>query len=392
MFKILLALIALIALSVGAYWFSENTGELSFAIMGYQIETTVLVGVISLFFLIIVLLFISSIIRKIINIPQSIKGYFEGRKHQKVLDSMANIIICNLFEDKESLAKYASKLRDSTDDAMLKEISEVMAYKSDDMEKLATLKASMKTKEGKVLANSLIVKKYIEAKDWSQAYVFLTDSWSQRKNRKTFNDIVELTEKSGRWSDFANFLVKNSSFTDRARLNQLNGLVAYHTGKDMISEGKLDDGLSKLLQALKLMPDHHESFILFVGTCHRNKIKAKLLNTISSYYPKMQRADVTGVILALSDFMPQDQLYSLGMSLHKTCNESLESTILMVQLSLNAGMYDQAFSAVSKALSEHGKTSRLCLLMAELCQRTQGTTKETIEWIKDALAEYKSCE
>ena len=103
MFKILLALIALIALSVGAYWFSENTGELSFAIMGYQIETTVLVGVISLFFLIIVLLFISSIIRKIINIPQSIKGYFEGRKHQKVLDSMANIIICNLFEDKEVL-------------------------------------------------------------------------------------------------------------------------------------------------------------------------------------------------------------------------------------------------------------------------------------------------
>lgn len=385
MFKILFSLVLLIALSVFAYWFSENSGELSFTLLGYQIETTVLVALIALVLFVIAILFVSSLIRRIVHIPESIKVYLSERKHKKLIDSMSGSIIAMLFEDKNYLTKCAAKLRDYGDSAEIKEIGAVLSTTTTDLEKLSVLKANMQTKEGKILANNLIVERYMEMQDWAQAYIFLMDSWAQQKNKHTFSDILKVTMKSGKWSQFESFISKNSSFVSRKQYHVLTGLTSYYEGKEMIAEGEIDAGLFKLLDAMKLLPNFQYALLLFIETCHQHKLKGKLLSTISNYYPAMQTPEITGAILALSDFIPHDQLHTLAMNIHKECNESLESTVLMVQLSLNAGMYDQAFNAVSKSLSENGKTARLCLLMAELCQRTQGTTKETIEWIKDAL-------
>ncbi len=155
--------------------------------------------------------------------------------------------------------------------------------------------------------------------------------------------------------------------------------------KESLKEGEIALAFEELVNLLKTYPKFHYAFVLLVDLCIKHKIKGRILNIARNYFMRNQSAEITIAIIKLAELLPSDKLYEFALKVNAENEESFEGKIILAQFALNARMYDQAFREISNCCSIHGKTTRLCLLMAEFCQRTQGVNMESIDWIKSAL-------
>ncbi len=377
MAKTLIFLLILIILIVFGYWISVNSGELTFSIFGYEVETNVMVGIIFLIVFTLVLFLIMSLFKKLFNIPNALKTYFVERKTLNIIKTQGDLIIEMAARNTPAVKKLSSRLAKLTKDKTLKEVSNVL---NNNTAKADTVEASR-------VLDLIKLDQSIIDDNWLAAHAILEKAWSRNKTKVIMEYLVEVYIKLELWLELEDFVESNTSRMGRAQAIAIRTIARYNIAKASLKGGGGEAGqvMDELIDILKVSPKFHYAFVLLIDIAIKYQIKGRILNTARVYFSKCQNPEVTVAILKLSELFNNDQLYNFSLNLHRDNGESLESKIILAQFSLNAGMHDQAFREISVALSIHGKTARLCLLMAEFCQRTQGSALESIDWIKSAM-------
>lgn len=375
MAKALMFLLALILLVVLGYWLSVNSGELTFLIFGYQIETSVMVGIISVVVFTVVLYLLISLLKKIFSLPYVVKTYFVERKTLNIIDIQGKLIIEMAAKNMPAVKKLAASLGKLTKNKAMREISDVLSGKA----------AEISTEEAFRVLDLVMLDNKVAEQNWLSAHAILEKAWARNKTKVLLAYIVEVYIKLESWSDLEDFVEANISHMDRAQAAAIRTIARYNMAKETLKEGGVEQAMDELTDLLKLSPKFYYTFLLLIEIAIKYQIKGRILNTAKSYFSSYQSPEVTIAILKLSELFHGDQLYNFALNLHRDNGESIESKIILAQFSLNTGMYDQAFREISHCLSIQGKTTRLCLLMAEFCQRTQGGTRESIDWIKGAM-------
>ncbi len=385
MVKVLSFLFALVLLVIFGYWLSINSGELILSILGYQIETSVMVGLVVVIIFMVTLCFVVSLLKKILSFPASIKTYFIERKITNLMEIQRQLIVEMASRNALKTKKLAAKLAKLTSDKALAEVCNLIVEKPDNKRDIEWLLAKSTTDEARAVFDIITLDKSIIERNWQAALPALERAWSKNKTTTVMTYVIEVYIQLGLWEDLEDFVDNNIGYMDRGQAAVIRTITGYNLAKELLNNGIVEQAMSDLVDLLKLEPNFHYSLPLLIETAVKHKIKGKVLSIVKSCFSKHQSPEITMAILKLSEIYSNDQLYDFALNLHRDNNESIESKIILAQFSLNVGMYDQAFREISHCLSIQGKTTRLCLLMAEFCQRTQGSGSEALDWIKSSI-------
>jgi hypothetical protein len=385
MIKSISLLILFLLMVVSGYWLAINSGELTILILDYQIKTNLVVAFLSLIMTIITLFLIAWLFKGIITLPSRIKGYLLEKKTLNLLAAQRGLIIAMYCENELDARKFASKIAKIADDVALKEVSEILGCGIKTQEEVDSFKSRVTSKEAFYILDSFLLKLAMAEENWSKAKLILEQIWAKFKDEKIMHTLVELHIKLESWADLEEFLDNNINKFSRPQAAAVRCIARYNLAKESIKEGEIAVAFEDLVDLLKAYPKFHYAFVLLVDLCIKHKIKGRILNIARNYFMRNQSAEITIAIIKLAELLPSDKLYEFALKVNAENEESFEGKIILAQFALNARMYDQAFREISNCCSIHGKTTRLCLLMAEFCQRTQGVNMESIDWIKSAL-------
>jgi HemY protein len=385
MVKFISLLLVFVLIIVFGYWLSVNSGELVFSILGYQIETSVMVALITIIAFTLAALFITNLLKKILSFPASVRTYFIERKITNLISIQRQLILEMAAENVGQIKAVAAKLAKLTEDKAFAEVCLLLSANSDRKSDIEKIFSKATSSEARQVFDTILLNKSIQESNWISALSILERIWSRNKTSYVMNNIIKVYIYLGMWKELGEFVYNNINYMDRNQVTSIRAIASYNLAKEMVNNNMVDQAFESLAGLIKQEPNFHYAMILLIEIAIKSKIKSKVLNLVRTHFARHQCPEVTIAILRLSGLFSNDKLYDFALNLHRDNNESIESKIILAQFSINAGMYDQAFREISHCLSVQGKTARLCLLMAEFCQRTQGNVGEALDWIKSSM-------
>ncbi|MDF3047730.1 MAG: putative enzyme of heme biosynthesis (HemY-like) protein [Candidatus Midichloriaceae bacterium] len=370
---------------VSGYWLAINSGELTILILDYQIKTNLVVAFLCLIMIIVTLFLTVWLFKGIITLPSKIKNYLLEKKTLNLLAAQRSLIISMSCKNHLDTRKFAGRIAKVADDASLKEVCEILSYDIKSQENIELLKSKVSSKEALYLLSLFLLELTIQQENWPKARLVLEEMWAKSQDEKIMRTLIEMYIKLESWADLEEFVDNNINKFTRSQAAAIRCIVRYNLAKEALREGEIATAFEDLVDLLKIYPKFRYAFSLLVDICIKHKIKGRILGIARSYFARNQSTEVTIAIIRLVELFPSDKLYEFALRISSDNEGSLEGKIILAQFALNARMYDQAFREISDCCSVHGKTTRICLLMAEFCQRTQGVNMESIDWIKSAL-------
>lgn len=370
------------------YWLSLNSGSIIFSVLGYQIETTVTLAVIAVIFAVTVINIAIKFATRVFLIPNKIKVYLNDLKIRQITNLQTKLINTLCLKDPISVKNYASKLTSSVKNAQYEQtqIYKILAIDhADKVPESIYINISNNSKTIYLIKRTEFFK---VNSDWDSIISLLKDEFLKNtkfKNQYLARSLVQSFVRLNRWQELLQFVEKCSKNLTKEQSKHLYVIARYNLIKKLVEDGKVKQSIEELNDILKLLPDFYYSFILIIELVIKYHIKDNLIKIIEHSFNFKQNSRITSVITQLSTLYSSQELYNLALNLRFETDQSYESKIIFIQFALNYGMFDEAYKELSYCLNIKGKTQRLCLLMAEFCQRTHSNSAECLEWIKNSL-------
>jgi HemY protein len=111
MIRILLFIVGIVALALGVAWLADRPGTVTVEWLGYQIETSALVGALAVVAAVAVLILIWALMRYLLTRPTAIASYVKGRRREQGLDALSRGLLAVGVGDRALAQRYAGIAR-----------------------------------------------------------------------------------------------------------------------------------------------------------------------------------------------------------------------------------------------------------------------------------------
>ncbi len=379
----------------GAYWFSKNSGELSFVFLDYTVETTVTEFFIYFSLGLVLLQIVLFWIYKIFTIPLQIKQRMKDKRKDKVISNIAGFFSdytgMNLkgLESKYSLIKDNVDVVDQVSMSLL--LEEVSKNTPEIKNKLMILTKYPKTK---VAAFQKLIEISISEKDWFIVANYCSELWKSFKSSLLARQYVASYIKAKRWRELeeilnvssviTSFLLKDINYyLGKKNVDVVRAICKYKIAEEMIEFGDVSGAKKNAQQAAKNLDGFLPATLVAIKTS-KDDDNSIVIKLIRNQWKILPHHKLSQIVFDLSKQVLDQKLYKIVKNIASTNSEHYESSIILARASLDSDNFELASKHISDALSGTRKL-RACLLMAEFCQRTHANKAEITDWLRQAL-------
>jgi HemY protein len=384
----------ILALSVGStYWVKQNSGDLSFTFLEYNVQTSVteffvifLVGLITLQFIIFG-------VYRLLLIPKRIQAFITEKKKNQLLED-ATAVVQDIFT--KSIDKLEARYRNlkkhlfpEAEAVLLYFIEKTKGNLTGIKNKLILLTKNSKTAPA---AYEELISLAIQQKDWFLAASHCAELWKIDKSQRVAYLCTQCFVNAKRWRELDEMISSGSKLSSllgqniKRRLGGkdakvIQGICKYKIAEELFELTELDNARKYALQAVNLL----EGFV------PATKIALKCVAPTESLFLKLIKKQwkaephhfITDMIYTFSERTLDEKFYKMLRDIASANSSAYESHLLLGNIALEADQFEIASKHLANAL-EGGKKTRACLLMAEFCLRTHANKSEVIEWLRHA--------
>lgn len=388
MIRLVLFLLAVVAVASGLAWLADRPGNLVIDWEGYQIETSVFRAVVILAALVGAAVFTWSLLRQIWTSPAAVGQFVARRRQKKGLDALSSGMIAIGAGDRAAATRYAIQARKSMPNEPLTHLLRAQAAQlsGDRSTSRRIFEAMLASPDTEALGLRGLFLEAEREGDREVARQFAERA--VRLNQKLvwpIDALFDLQVKDQDWAGAIETLAiarrqgqieKGSAERRRAVLLTAQAVDAEETDPEK--------SLNLALEAHGLAPDLIPAAALAARMLASRGNTPRATKIVQKTWTKAPHPDLaTAYAFARLGDSPRDRLDRVRQ-LAALNPHSLESPIAVATTAIEAKAYDEARS-VLEPLVETRLTQRICLLMARIEGEQHGDKGRVREWLARAV-------
>ncbi len=386
MTRVLLFLLGVAALALGAVWLADRPGDIAITWLGYQIETSVMVGAAALAILVAAAILVWSILNGLVRAPRTLSGFRSNRRINRGYRAISRGIIAIGAGDAPAARRCAQEARRLMPNEPLALLlgAQTAQLAGDGTEAERNFRTMSKRSDTKLLGLHGL---FIEA---------------QRRNdpaaARSYAEEAVKTERTLAWAAEAvlQYRCADGDWTGALAAlesNMHNGLLTQDlyrrqravllTGRALSGETDRETAKGLALLALKLSPGLVPAAAL-AGRLLAEAGKARRASrVIERAWAVNPHPDLAAVYSEIRPRQSSRERLSRIRSLARLAPNHPETALAVARAALDA----QQFGLVRESLAPllDNPTQRVAALMAELEERESGDIGRSREWMARAL-------
>lgn len=389
MIRFLVFLAVAFAAAFGFVWLAERPGEVVLTWQGYEIQTSVMAGVVALGAAVLVLMLLLWVVKSVLDIPGRIARAMKGRRRDRGYQALTRGMIAVGSGDVRLARKAAHDARHLLgDESLTLLLSAQSAQIAGDREAARTAFEKLAgNAETRILGLHGL---FIEAQrqgETGAALHFAEEAHGLPGDAPWAGlAVFEYRSRSGDWDGALAALAGNESSgaVDKATAKRLRLVLL--TGKALeLESGSPEDARSAALEANRLDPD----FAPTAAIAARLLVRANDVRRAQKVLEAAWRADPhPEIAAAYTDVRPGDAArdrLKRAQSLAAMRPNHREGAIAVAKAAIEAQEWQLARSTLEKLLDDNDATERVFLLMADIEEGEKGDSGRSRSWLARAL-------
>ncbi|MDJ0511863.1 MAG: heme biosynthesis HemY N-terminal domain-containing protein [Methyloceanibacter sp.] len=387
MTRILFFIVLVIAAALGLAWLADRPGTISVEWLGYQIETSAFVGVVTVALFVVALIVIFAIIRYVWTRPAAIAAHMKERKQKQGFDALSRGLVAIGVGDRAQAQRYAGiaqrNLPREPLTALLK--AQTAQLKGDDAGARRSFEGMLDNHDTELLGVRGLFLEAKRAGDEGAARLLAQKAVDRNpKLAWGVNALFDLQARAGDWDNALNTLAiaRQNGHLDSKAANRRRAVLLTAEARETES---FDPSKALILanEALRLAPSLvPASEIAGRLLTSKGEVRAasrQILRTWSlSPHPDLAVA----YAFAKPGLSPKDRLKRVEYLAKQTPGD-VEGAVAIAQAAVEAQDWDRARDALKPYL-EDAPSARICTLMARI-EGGSGDKGREREWLARAL-------
>lgn len=388
MIRLVLFLVALAAIAFGAGWIADRPGTVTIHWQGWQLETSVLVGLVALAALVIAALLVWSLISGMWRLPRRLSHAMHAQRRTRGLAALTRGIVAAGAGDPKTARRAAAEASRLLGHEPLTLLLKAQAAQlgGDRVAADAAFQDMANQKETRLLGLRGLWMEAQRRGDLAAARDFAETAVAESPGLPWATQAaLETRAAAGDWAGATALLERNSrsGAADRASVKRLKAVLL--TAEALAKEASEPDvAKERATAAARLEPTLVPAAVVagrLLGRAGEFRRAAKILEAAWRAAPHPEIA--TTYVHLRGAHGSQDQL-ERARALQRTApGGHVEGTLAVLRAALDAHDYAAARAAALHLVEE--PTQRVCLLMAELEAAEPGNVAKAREWAARAV-------
>lgn len=384
MMRLVLFLLAILALASGLAWLADRPGSVVVNWEGYDIQTNVFVVVVAAVALLGLALFLWSLGRIILTSPSQLGSYLTRRRQRTGLDALSSGMIAIGAGDRSSAARYALQARKSLPNEPLTHLLRAQAAQlsGDRATARRIFEAMLASPDTEQLGLRGLYLEAMREGEPEAARQFAERA--ARLNSRLGWPLDALYDVQIKAHDWAHALetvdqAKRIGHLDKATADRRRAVLLTAEAQ-AIEDTNAEKALAYASEAHGLAPDLIPAAAIAGRILAARGNTAKAAKIIQRTWSKAPHPDLAAAYaFARIGDSPRDRLDRLKQLAALRPNDA-ESSLAVAEAALDAKLFDEARHALSPLLGER-LTKRTCRLMARIEKEDKGDAGRAREWV-----------
>ena len=382
--------IKLAVLVAVAIWLAERPGEVSIDWLGYRIDTTVGILLLSVFILMVVAAGLYRFFTATKRAPGASKrNMAEGTRERgyRALTQGMVAVAAGAPEEARRLAQRADRLLEEPPLTLLLS-AQAAQLNGDEGAAKRYFTAMLDREETAFLGLRGLFNQAMKAGDEQAALDYARKAKALQPNTPWVSEMLfKLELRHGRIeaAEEALALARNATEMDKAAWKRRRAVLLTEKGRALVEEGRREDAKRVLGEAVKLVPDLVPATALLAQLHVESGDKRKALKLLQKAWEKSPHPALVKPFLDMEpDESPLERVKRLTKLVHMRVSHP-ESHLAQARAALDAQLWGEARRHLQEAGGAQ-PTEAVCRLMAELEEAENGDSAKAHEWFRRAAA------
>jgi HemY protein len=386
MFRVLFFLVVLIALALGDAWLVDQPGQIMLSWQGYQIETSLLVGLGVLLAVVAAFVMIWNVLRFSFRLPPTMSVANRTRRREKGYAALSRGIVAVGTGDARLAGKAAAEVQRLLPDEPLALLltAEAAQLTGDHRAVEAAFKEMTRRDHTRLLGLRGLHAHAHRRGNLELAHHFASAAHDIAALPWSVAAVLERHVAAKDWQNALAVLGKNGNLVDGMSQDRQRAVLttAIALGKEQTAP---DDALRLARSATKRAPDLVPAVALVARLLIRKGGARKVAKMIEAAWPLAPHPELAKLYLDLRPGDSNADRLARARILAKLSPHDPESRMALASAAITACDYKSAREAMLPMIEgDERPTTRMCLLMAEIEEAEHGETGYAREWLARA--------
>ncbi|MGE0844755.1 MAG: heme biosynthesis protein HemY [Flavobacteriaceae bacterium] len=388
MSRVVIFLIAALALAAGFVWIAENPGSVSFTWLGYRIETSVMALAIVTGVLLVLVIALWTALRWIIHGPAAVGDFFRARRQSRGLQALSAGMIAANAGDVHAARQYAKQA-----DRLLENEPLTLLLKAQAAQLAGDGKASREAFERMTAdpaTESIGLRGlYLEARragEYEAAHDYAARAASRAPGLPwAANALLDHQTAAGDWDAALASLQRNADnrLLDKAQAKRLRAVLLTAKARDL-AERSPEEAAELAAEAHRLAPELVPAAVILARRQAETGQVSKAIRTVEKTWKASPHPDLAEIYQhARSGDSARDRL-KRAKTLQQKLPEDTEGLVQLARAAIEAQDFALARRTLEPLAAER-PTQRVCMLMAEIEESDGHDRGKVREWLARAV-------
>jgi len=389
MIRLILFLAILAFAALGLSWLADRPGEISIIWQGYQIETSVLVGIAAVLATCIAFLILWSILRFVLRLPSFIALSARVRRRNKGYQALTRGMIAAAAGDMRHAARAtreAEKLIGS-DPLTLLLRAQTAQLEGDRALSEKTFAQMVEDPETRLLGLRGLHAEALRRGDGESAHLYAEQAQNITPLNWAGEALLDWHVRRAEWAPALDIVEANRKhkLTARDAAERQRAVLLTAHARDM-ADSQPEQALRDAREAAKLAPSLVPAHVLAAQLLARRGDLRKASRLIESVWRITPHPELAETYVHLRAGDAAQERYERAQRLADLMPQDAESALALARAAMDARHFDKARAALGPLLITQERPSRrFCLLMADLEQMEHGAQSGPVrEWLARA--------
>ena len=389
MLRVLFIFSVICVLAVVTAIFADYPGELHVSWLGYEVNTSFMLGVGAVFAVVLVLVLLAGLLRGLIGMPDAISGFFRTRRQMRGLDALSKGVLAAGAGDAEAAARYSQQAsRILTNEPLAQLLKAQAAQLGGDRKTVKRVfEAMLQDTETEALGLRGLFVQARQDGDLDQARLHAERAfalsprlgWAARA-------VLALQTSEQDWPavEATLDLCRRNKLMDTAEATRKKAVVTTARAADL-EEASPDRALEMALAAHKAAPDLVPAAVVagrILAATGQTRKAGRVLEKTWALSPHPEIAEIYGA--AKAGASPKERLKRVRALVRKNDGGD-EGPIALAGAAVAAHEWRAAADALAP-LTRERPSARVCALMAEIEEGESGDEGRMREWLARAVS------
>lgn len=389
MIRILLTIVQIAAVVAIAVWLADQPGAVSIDWQGWRIETTFWLLALAVIVVVIVAALAYRTWRFLMRAPRQLAEATRASRQRRGYKALTHGMVALAAGDASDAMRHARRASSLLDDAPLTMLLTAQAAQLDGDEAAAKryFEAMRSNPETAFLAVRGLLTQAVRANDRKEAVRLANEAHALRpKTGWVLEQLFDLQIAANQWQTADETIqeaVRNKTI-DKVEANKRRAAILVERGRDALEKGEKVAALDHARIAYDLNPELMPAVTLYAQQLAASSSNRRAIRVLEDAWRRRPSSEIAETYRTLNSSDDELAQVKRMQRLLEIAPDRVESQIALGEAALAASLWGEARKHLTAAV-EIAPTARLCRLMADLEEATDGDRARVQAWLTKAM-------